>query len=241
MTRQFTTNLRCAACLAKVKPVLDADPAVTDWQVDLASPGKTLTVSGADRAHVDELLASVGYATTGETTRLVEAAPPATDEVPASYYPLALVVGYVLAATLLFEASQGQFAWMRAMRHFMAGFFLAFSFFKMLNLRAFADSYRMYDVVAKRRPAYGFAYPFVELGLGAAYLADLAPVVVNAVTLVVMLVSLVGVAQSVLAKRKIQCACLGTVFNLPMSSVTIIEDGTMAAMAAAMLVLAVMG
>lgn len=238
MSRQYTTNLRCAACLAKVKPVLDADPAVTDWAVDLASPGKTLTVSGASRAHVDVLLNSVGYATTGETPVPPEPTTPAPDEKPASYYPLALIVGYVAAAALLFEASQSSFDAMRAMRHFMAGFFLVFSAFKLLDLHAFADSYQMYDVVAKRLPVYGFAYPFIELGLGAAYLANLAPVAVNAVTLAVMLVSLVGVVQSVLAGHKIRCACLGTGFNLPMSSVTIIEDATMAAMAAAMLVFA---
>ena len=46
-----------------------------------------------------------------------------------------------------------------------------------------------------------------------------------------------GVAQSLLARRKIRCACLGAVFNLPMSAVTLIEDLLMIGMAAAMLVL----
>jgi hypothetical protein len=36
-------------------------------------------------------------------------------------------------------------------------------------------------------------------------------------------------------KKKIVCACLGTVFNLPMTKVTIIEDSIMVAMAAFML------
>jgi hypothetical protein len=43
------------------------------------------------------------------------------------------------------------------------------------------------------------------------------------------------VVQTVLAKRQIRCACLGTVFNLPMSSVTIIEDLLMVAMSLVML------
>ena len=47
--------------------------------------------------------------------------------------------------------------------------------------------------------------------------------------------SAVGVVKALVAKRKIQCACLGTVFNLPMSRVTLIEDGLMIAMAAVML------
>jgi len=57
----------------------------------------------------------------------------------------------------------------------------------------------------------------------------------------VMGVSTVGVVQSLLARRKIRCACLGTVFNLPMSSVTLTEDLLMVGMAAAMLVAALVG
>jgi hypothetical protein len=101
---------------------------------------------------------------------------------------------------------------------------------------AFADAYRGYDVVAKVWPGWGYVYPFVEVTLGAAYLANVWPVAVNVVTLVVMGVSTVGVVQSVFARRKIRCACLGTVFNLPMSAITIVEDVTMVLMAAGMLV-----
>jgi hypothetical protein len=123
------------------------------------------------------------------------------------------------------------------MRIFMAGFFLTFSFFKMLNLKAFAESYAMYDIVAKKFSAWGFIYAFIELGLGLSFALNLSPVVVNWVTLIVMTVSILGVLESVLNKKKIQCACLGAVFNLPMSTVTIVEDAIMIAMSAAMLVL----
>jgi len=50
-----------------------------------------------------------------------------------------------------------------------------------------------------------------------------------------MAVSLIGVVQSLLNKRKIKCACLGDVFNLPMSTITIIEDGLMIVMSGIML------
>ena len=92
-------------------------------------------------------------------------------------------------------------------------------------------------MVARRVPAYGYVYPFVELLLGAAYVTGFQPFATNLVTLVVMAVSSVGVLQSVLNKRAIRCACLGTVFNLPMSTVTLVEDGLMVAMAAAALAL----
>ena len=117
------------------------------------------------------------------------------------------------------------------MMHFMAGFFLVFSFFKLLDIRGFSDSYAMYDLLAMRWKGYGLLYPFIELGLGLGYVLHWQPRLVNTLTLAVMLFSSIGVIRAVSNRQKIQCACLGSVFNLPMSTVTIIEDLTMALMA----------
>jgi hypothetical protein len=124
---------------------------------------------------------------------------------------------------------------MEAMQHFMAGFFLVFSFFKLLNLKGFAESYVMYDVVAKKFPFWAYSYAFVEVGLGISYLLNYNPLVTNACTFVVMSISIIGVLQSVFDNKKIQCACLGAVFNLPMSTVTIIEDALMIVMSGYMI------
>jgi hypothetical protein len=121
------------------------------------------------------------------------------------------------------------------MRYFMAGFFLSFAFFKLLDIPAFADAYAGYDLLAARWRGWGYVYPFVELGLGAAYLANWQPVLTNGVTLVVMGFSAIGVIQAVMNKRKIRCACLGAVFQLPMSTVTIVEDVGMVLMAGGLL------
>lgn len=112
----------------------------------------------------------------------------------------------------------------------MAGFFLVFSFFKFLNLKGFAESYVMYDVLAKRIPIWAYLYAFIEVSLGMAYLINFNPLVTNIFTFTVMSLSIIGVLQSVFNKRKIQCACLGAVFNLPMSTITIIEDALMIVM-----------
>jgi hypothetical protein len=93
----------------------------------------------------------------------------------------------------------------------------------------------MYDVVAKNWQGWGYVYAFIELALGIAFLTGFYPLITNGVTLLVMAVSIIGVLQSVLNKRKIKCACLGAVFNLPMSTITIIEDALMIAMSGAML------
>jgi hypothetical protein len=90
-------------------------------------------------------------------------------------------------------------------------------------------------VLAKRLPVWAYIYAFLELGLGVAYLVDFNPVLTNWITLIVMSVSIIGVLQTVLNKKQIRCACLGAVFNLPMSTVTIIEDALMIAMSGIML------
>lgn len=153
-----------------------------------------------------------------------------------TYKPILTIFGYIMVVTLLVQSQNDNFDLMQWMRHFMAGFFLIFSFFKILNLDGFAESYAMYDVVARKFPIWGYLYAFIELGLGIANLIDFSPIVTNAVTFVVMSVSIIGVLQSVMNKKKIQCACLGAVFNLPMSTVTIIEDALMIAMSGVMLI-----
>ncbi|NQZ79065.1 MAG: heavy-metal-associated domain-containing protein, partial [Ekhidna sp.] len=152
-----------------------------------------------------------------------------------TYQPLILIVGFISGVSFLSQYPFGEFSWMLWMRHFMAGFFLVFSFFKLLNIKEFASSYAMYDLLAAKWKTWGYIYPFVELGLGVSYLIDFNPIVTNWLTAVVLGFSSLGVIKSNLDKRKIKCACLGDVFNLPMSTVTIVEDVTMVAMAVAML------
>lgn len=152
----------------------------------------------------------------------------------ATYRPLLLILAYLLVASVLVQLSNGglnSVHWHETMRYFMAGFFLVFSFFKLLDVPAFADAYAGYDLLAKRWRGWGLIYPFVELALGLAYLANWQPLITNWVTLIVMGFSAIGVVQAVMDKRSIRCACLGAVFKLPMSTVTIIEDVGMVLMA----------
>lgn len=155
-----------------------------------------------------------------------------------TYKPILLIFGYIFTVTALIEFTSEHINYTRWMRHFMAGFFLTFSFFKLINLKGFKESYQMYDVIARRIPAWGYIYVFVELVLGIAYLIDFNPVVTNSVAFIVMSLSIIGVLQTVLNKKIIKCACLGDVFNLPMSTVTIIEDGLMMIMSLMMLIMA---
>lgn len=90
----------------------------------------------------------------------------------------------------------------------------------MLDVKGFAESHGMYDIAAKKIRVWGFIYPFVELALGIAHAISFQPILTNLVTLIVMSISIIGVLQSVFNKHEIKYACLGAVFNLPMSTVT---------------------
>ncbi len=247
----FRTNLNCRSCVAAVRPHLDAEPTIEAWSVDTSHPDKPLTVSGADLLPqtVERLVSAGGFRVLGTLELPATAATlvvlPSTVKEPVpetrtfwqTYRPLLLIVGYLLLVTALVEVRAGEFQWTRAMNSFMGGFFLVFSFFKLLDWSGFARAYQTYDLVARQSLAYAYVYPLIELLLGVAYVTGVAPTVTNTATLIVMMVGLVGVAQAVWSRRTIQCACLGTVFNLPMSTVTLVEDGVMAAMAAVMLLM----
>ncbi len=151
-----------------------------------------------------------------------------------TYYPLILIAVYISVVSFAGHDGRTVSGWMS---HFMAGFFLVFSFFKMLDLRGFADAFASYDVVASRVPHYGLIYPFLELSLGLAYLFRIAPDSTNMATVLLMGLGSIGVARAVMSGAKIRCACLGTVLNLPMSTITLIENGLMISMAVMALVL----
>ena len=55
------------------------------------------------------------------------------------------------------------------------------------------------------------------------------------VAFAVMTVGAIGVGRALRRTERIPCACLGTVFKLPMTKITLFEDLLMAAMALAML------
>ncbi|MDB5279181.1 MAG: heavy metal transporter [Ferruginibacter sp.] len=234
MTHTYeVTGMTCGHCEANVKSSLLKLPNIT--AVEVSKEKQTAVISMDQHIPLAVLQQALDKKYAIAETEHNETAEQ-TKSWLAAYKPLLLIFGYITTVALIAATAQGGFNQMQGMNVFMAGFFLTFSFFKMLNLSGFADSYAMYDIVAKRMRLWGFIYPFIELLLGIAYALNFQPFITNSGTLIVMGVSIIGVLQSVFNKRKIQCACLGAVFNLPMSSVTIIEDALMIAMSAGLLV-----
>jgi predicted cobalt transporter CbtA len=151
-----------------------------------------------------------------------------------TYKPLFVIVGLILLASVVSTLAGGG-DWREGMLSFMAGFFLVFAGLKLLDVPGFAKGYATYDLLAARVPAYGYAYPFLELALGLLYLARYELDAVNIAAVALMLFSGLGVAINLAKGKKFQCACLGTMIKVPLTKVTLIEDFGMAAMAIAML------
>ena len=156
-----------------------------------------------------------------------------------NYVPLVVIISMIAIATIVLAVARllaGEFSWTVAMANFMAGFFLVFSGFKLLDIKGFAQGYAMYDLLAMRWKPYAYIYPFIELLLGLCYLVHFMPPGITISTLIVMVFSGIGVAIKLAKHEKFHCACLGTVLQVPLTNITLIEDFGMAFMALCMLV-----
>ena len=226
-------GMHCQACVDRLTQAFRRVPGVTNAKVTL-DPARAEVEGDISVDALDQAARSTGNyrVSAGEQAAQVEAAAPRP-----SLYPLVLIVAYILGAVLLAGWARGSLDPRILMNDFMAGFFLVFSFFKLLDLRGFADAYRGYDILARACLPWAFIYPFVELALGVAYIVRWDPNLTNAITLALMVIGAVGVLRALLSKKAIRCACLGTALNLPMTTVTLVEDLAMAAMSAAMLLL----
>jgi copper chaperone CopZ len=215
MTTFAVSGMTCHGCRNKVEAtlkVLAPDVAVT------LEPPQAVTASPLSSDDLNAALAKVGKY---RVSSIAESADVSKGWI-ATYYPLLLVIGLIAIAAF---AAQN---WMIA---FMGGFFAVFGAFKLLDIPAFANAYARYDVIAKIFKPWGYVYPVVETALGLAFLFHFQTPIMLWVAFALSVIGAIGVIQANLSKQTIECACLGTVFQLPMSVVTIIENVGMAVMA----------
>ncbi|MDB6093936.1 MAG: hypothetical protein JWM32_1498 [Verrucomicrobia bacterium] len=153
----------------------------------------------------------------------------------ADYLPLLVLLAVTaLAATAKNRTYGGGFVGEAWMHDFMGFFLVVFAMLKLFDLPQFADGFQMYDLLAKPARPYAFAYPFIELALGLAYMADWRPGAVYPATVLVMGFGALGVINALRRGLDLYCACMGNILKVPLSTVALGEDLGMAAMAAVM-------
>jgi len=151
--------------------------------------------------------------------------------------PLISIFGVIAILVAGTAYMQSNFLGMNIMMLFMAYFFFVFGLFKAVNLKNFAEAYATYDVLAMKSKTYAYLYPFIEIGLGIMYFLYVGGVYRDLFTFVIMSIGTYGVWKTLNTKEEIPCACLGMVFHVPMTKVTLFENVFMALMALYMILM----
>ena len=244
MTHTYTvTGMTCNGCRTGVEQKLNAVSGVEDASVDLEKEEAVIKM----KRHIDTTTLqqalpakyTISEKATAHTTKPknqtnVFAQSESVEESKLQQLkPLFLIFLFIGAAAILLH--KDDWNWQEMMLDFMGLFYIVFSFFKLLDLKGFPQSFSMYDPLAKVFPAYGWVYPFIELALGLCFLMRFQITAALIITLVILGITTIGVTRTLLDKKAIQCACLGTALKLPMTEATFIENAIMIVMALVML------
>lgn len=151
------------------------------------------------------------------------------------YLPLIILIVIAVIAAFAIDSRMSMMTWKTWMGTFMGLFFTMLAMFKFFDMKGFMHAFSMYDIPTHYFKPYAYIYPFIEFVLGLLYLAHVVMILANIVTIIVMAVSLVGVIQGLIKKKEAVCACMGPVLNVPLSTVSIVENVVMGLMALFML------
>lgn len=229
MKQTFTIlGMTCQNCRSNVEKKIAQIPSVSSVSVSLEKEVAILDASHeVENSDIEKVL---GEKYTVKTTYDFK------ESVSAAKWkelrPLFLIISYLFAASFLISYKDD---FINFVPYFMGLFYIVFSFFKFLDYTSFPASFRQYDPIAKRIPIYGWIYPFLETALGLSFLYQWQVKTSLIITLIVLGSTSLGVIAQLRKKTKIQCACLGTVLNLPMTEATLIENALMLFMTLGML------
>lgn len=231
------TGMTCNSCKASVEDALNSKSNVVHATVDLKKEEAVVEMSRHITLKELQNAISSKYKITKKEQNNVFKTARNKDSNKTNIqqlFPLFLIFGYILIASLLLNYSP--LDWQSFMLDFMGLFYIIFSFFKLLDLKGFPDSFKMYDPLAKAIPVYAIVYPFIEVALGILFLMRVQIPLALIITLIILGITTFGVSKTLMSKKSIQCACLGTALKLPMTKATLIENSIMIIMAIIMII-----
>lgn len=228
------TGMTCNGCRTRVEEKLNAVTGVKMATVNLEKSEAEIEIENHIPISILQKALSDKYSISEKSTFSVSQ--PMVDKKSEwrQLFPLFLILGYITVASILLNIKP--FNSSGFMLDFMGLFYIVFSFFKMLDLKNFPDSFSMYDPLGKKSPLYAAVYPFIETLLGLLFLLRLEIEFALIATIIMLGITTVGVTKVLINKKSIQCACLGTTLKLPMTKATFIENSIMILMAIAMLI-----
>lgn len=229
-TYEFNVDgMKCENCVQSILGALSAEGDISEVAVGLGAPNIRFNSAGEfNRERVGQVLAPLKKYKVLPTTQ----APSQNTDVLKTltlYWPLILL--FLLSAGIpAIRTVEGGFGFDMWMHQFMGIVLISLSYFKLLDLPKFADGFSTYDPIASRFHGYGYIYPFLELLSGIAFLMAFSIQLISVLVIVYLSITTYGVVRALAEKRQFQCACLGTVFKLPLTKITIIENIVMIGM-----------
>lgn len=147
------------------------------------------------------------------------------------YTPVVVVFGTAALMALVLSAG---------VSGFMGFAICLLAMLKLMDVEAFAASFRKYDLLSQRWRPWGQLYPGIELlvGLGVLMhpLVNTASLLVGAVAVLLGAMGMVSVGKAVFIDHlALNCACVGGNSKTPLGVVSFAENLIMAAMGAVML------
>jgi cation transport ATPase len=231
MKHTYTVSgMTCNGCKATVEKSLESLQNVTTINIDLESAEAIIEMKNhIELSKLQDALSSKYTISEKKVEKIETLASSDEKSEMQQLFPLFLIFGFITTAAILMNINP----WNTPdfMLTFMGLFYVVFSFFKLLDVKGFATSFQMYDPLAKRFPKYGLVYPFIELAFGIFFLMRFQILAVLILTFLILGITTIGVTKSLLDKKAIKCACLGSVLNLPMTKATFIENTIMIVMA----------
>ena len=226
--------MHCTACVSKIEEALYLVEGVTKAIANL-DKNKAIVEGNASFQDLINAINKSGYqATLIDKNSEVDHYEKDSKQNSTKLFPLYLIFFYLTVSSLLINRADLNLT--DIMLDFMGLFYIVFSFFKLLDYKNFPNTFKIYDPIAKIVPIYGWIYPFLETMLGLAFLIRLEVYISLLATLVILGATTIGVLRSLVNKESIQCACLGTAINLPMTTATLVENSIMLSMAIWMLI-----
>lgn len=143
-------------------------------------------------------------------------------EQSSSYVPVIAVFVSTLLMTLAIGGS---------VMMFMGLSLSVLAILKLMDIGAFVQGFKQYDLLTQRVAAYAHVYPFAELLIGLGFLSLFLSTIVGLVSVVIGIIGGISVFKAVyIDKTDLNCACVGGNNNVPLGIISFTENAMMAIM-----------
>lgn len=219
--------MHCSSCEETLQAAIERVKGVDSVKVDHVSGTAQIEGSPVSQDIIDAVNGS-GYEVSENPQAESSSASTISNEKISTFTqltPLIIILVYIFLGALL--ANRVSFDLNSFMMDFMGLFFIVFSLFKFIDYKSFPPAFSKYDPLAQRVVIYAWIYPFLEAFLGLCFLLRINIFTSIIITIAILGMTTCGVVVKLMKRETIQCACIGTSLNLPLTKATLIENGIM--------------